>query len=127
MGWDYELHSQEYDPATGRWTDPVHMPLQFSECYPDSVGVPGYVFAWFCGDAALYDVGSGSWTRIHGGMLEPTIKANDTDYQLWRFATLIPAGDVIIFEAEGITVGKSGEPCYGCSGSPTSFWAYRPA
>lgn len=127
VAWDYEVHSQEYDPATDRWTEPVRMPLSFSECYPDSVAVTGFVFAWFCGDAALYDIATGDWHRIHGGMLEPTIEANSQPYQLWRFASLIPAGDTMFFEAEGITVTKSDEPCYGCSGSPTSFWVYRPS
>jgi hypothetical protein len=126
IAWDYEVHSQEFDPGTGLWTDPIKMPLQRSECYPDSVGLPAYVFAWFCGDAALYDVTSGEWQRIRGGLLEPTIEANGQEYQLWRFARLIPAGDVVFFEAEGITVSNNGTPCYGCSGSPTSFWVYRP-
>jgi hypothetical protein len=126
IAWDYDVHWQEFDPSTNSWTDPIKMPLQFSECYPDSVGVASYVFAWFCGDAALYDAATGEWQRIHGGMLEPTVEANGASYKLWRFASLVPAGDVIFFEAEGITVTKSGTPCYGCPGSPTSFWAYRP-
>jgi hypothetical protein len=125
VAWDYEVHSQEFDPSTGIWTDPIKMPLQFSECYPDSVGVASHVFAWFCGDAALFDAVDG-WRRIHGGMLEPTIGNGGASYRLWRFAQLIPAGDVVFFEAEGITITKSGTPCYGCPGSPTSFWVYRP-
>jgi len=60
-------------------------------------------------------------------MTGATIQANSATYKLWRFASVGPAGDVIVFAAEGITVTKSGEPCYGCSGSPTSFWLYRPS
>jgi hypothetical protein len=126
VAWDYDVHSEVFDPATQRWSDPIRMPLQFHECYPDSAVVSGSVFAFFCGDAALYDVATSEWQRIHGGLLEPTTQANGARYSLWRFADLIPTGEVIFFEAEGLTVNDSGTPCYGCSGSPTSFWAYRP-
>ena len=59
-------------------------------------------------------------------MLDTTVDANAGSYQLWRFADLIPAESVVFLDASGITVNKNGVPCYGCSGSPTSFWVYRP-
>ena len=43
------------------------------------------------------------------------------------FATLVPAGEVLFLSAEGLTVTTGGEPCFGCAGSPTSFWSYRPS
>jgi hypothetical protein len=125
LAWDYDLHAQEYSPQTDSWSDPETMPMEPSECYPDSAVVGDVVFAWYCGEAATWDPGSGDWQRVRGGPLEAMIQANGNTYQLWRFADLVAAGDVLLLPAEGITVDK-GEPCYGCSDSPHSFWAYRP-
>jgi len=33
---------------------------------------------------------------------------------------------LLVLAAEGITVEKGGEPCYGCPGAPHGLWAYRP-
>jgi hypothetical protein len=126
LAWDYLTHSQTYDPRTDTWGHPVRMPLEPSECYPDSVGLTGFVFAFYCGDATVYDEADGTWQRVHGGMLDATVDSHGNPIQLWRFAGLTPADDVVFLEAEGITVSNNGTPCYGCSGSPTSFWVYRP-
>ncbi len=128
VAWDYEVHSQEYDPARGGWSAPVKMPLEASECYPDSVLVRELVFAFFCGQAALYDVHAHAWQEIHGGPLDAEIwsDAYQRSIKLWRFADLVPAGQAVFAAAEGITLTHSGEACYGCPGSPFSFWAYVP-
>jgi hypothetical protein len=126
IAWDYEVHSQEYDPATDAWTEPVEMPMRFSECYPDSVVAGDVVFAWFCGQAATLDAEIGDWQRVRGGVLEPTIEANGQEYELFRFASLVGAGNVFAMVAEGITVDPDGVPCYGCPGAPLSYWVYRP-
>jgi hypothetical protein len=84
------------------------------------------VFAFYCGQVAEYDTGSSDWARVDGGLTEATIEANDKAYKLYRFASLVPAGDVVFLAAEGLTIVPSGEPCYGCPGSPTALWAYRP-
>jgi hypothetical protein len=102
------------------------MPLEPSECYPDSVGLTGFVFAFYCGDATVYDEADGTWQRVQGGMLDATVESHGDPIQLWRFAELTPADEVVFLEAEGITVSNNGTPCYGCSGSPMSFWVYRP-
>jgi hypothetical protein len=122
LAWDYDVRSQAYDPETDSWSPATEMPLEFSECYPDSAVIAAKTFAFFCGQAALHD--DGSWREVRGGPLDEKINGLD----LWRFATLVPAGDVVFMPLEGITVGltSEGEPCYGCPGSPTSFWAYRP-
>ncbi len=128
VAWDYEVRSQEFDPVRNAWSAPVKMPLDFSECYPDSVIVRARVFAFFCGRAALYDTGSGTWEEIHGGLLDEEVEseAYGRAIKLWRFAQLASTGDTVFFLAEGITLEKTGEACYGCLGSPVSFWAYRP-
>jgi hypothetical protein len=126
IAWDYEVRSQEYDPTTDTWSEPVEMPLEFSECYPDTVVAGDVVFAWFCGQAATMDLDIGSWQRLRGGVLEPTIEANDREYALFRFVSLAAAGDAVAMVAEGITVDDEGVPCYGCPGAPLSYWVYRP-
>jgi hypothetical protein len=126
IAWDYEVHSQEYDPATDTWSAPVEMPMRFSECYPDSVVAGDVVFAWFCGQAATFDAEIGAWQRVRGGVLEPTIEANGQKYELFRFASLVGAGDVFAMVAEGITVDAEGVPCHGCPDAPLSYWVYRP-
>ncbi len=128
VAWDYETMSQEYDPETNRWSAPLNMPLAFSECYPDSVVVEGLLLAWFCGAAALYDSTTDAWRRIDGGPLEDTVhsKAYGRDLPVWRFADLVPAGPVVVMPMEGITLSRRGVACYGCEGSPRSYWVYRP-
>jgi len=112
LAWDYLLQSQTFDPAKSSWSATEKMPLEPSECYPDSAGLIGYVFAFYCGDAALYDEANGTWQQLHGGMLETTVDANAGSSQLWRFADLIPAESVVFLDASGITVNKNGVPCY---------------
>jgi hypothetical protein len=84
------------------------------------------LFAWFCGEVATYDTITGYWRAVTGGLTTPTIEANGQSYFLFRFASLAAAGDVIALAGEGITVNAAGEPCYGCPGSPSAFWIYRP-
>jgi hypothetical protein len=127
IAWDYEVRAQEYDPTTDAWSEPVEMPMEFSECYPDSVVAGDVVFAWFCGQAAMLDIDTGSWQPVRGGVLEPTIEANEREIPLFRFASLAAAGNVVAMVTEGITVDEEGVPCYGCPGAPLSYWVYRPS
>jgi hypothetical protein len=126
LTWDYEVRSQTYDPDRNAWTDPERMPLDFSECYPETEMVGDTAFAFFCGDAALYDPDVERWRPVRGGPLERQVGANESLYDLWRFADLVAGDDALFLLARGITVNQEGTPCYGCPGSPTSFWAYRP-
>jgi hypothetical protein len=127
IAYDYVLGVEEYLPDVDAWRELPKVPLDAGECYPDAVATDSRLFAWYCGQAAVFDLSSQTWRLVGGGMTGATIQANGATYKLWRFASVAPAGDVIVFAAEGITVTKSGEPCYGCSGSPTSFWLYRPS
>jgi hypothetical protein len=127
VAWDYEVRSQEYNPGRDTWTAPIRMPLDFSECYPDSVVVRDLVFAFFCGRAALYDAATASWREIHGGPLEAEVKAGSgTSYKLWRSASLVPTERVVFLVMEGVTTGRRDGVCYRCSGSPVAYWVYRP-
>ena len=124
IAYDYILDASSFDPVTGRWSDLTPLPGSAQECYPDSTTVQREFVAWYCGRVLTFD-GSGDWSEVRGGLTDATIQANAGTYQLWRFATLTSGADVVFFDAEGLTV-KNGAPCYGCAGSPTSLWAYRP-
>jgi hypothetical protein len=126
VAYDYETRWQAYDPVSDTWTEPADMPFQFDECYPDAVTAGDLGFAVFCGRAALYDPAAGEWERIRGGPLDDEIEGQG-GLPLWRFAVLVPASDGVFLSMEGITVtGEDDTPCYGCPGSPRSFWVYRP-
>ena len=99
VAWDYELRSQEYDPDRNRWADPLALPLDFSECYPDSVVVRERVFAFFCGQMALYD---GRWRELGGG--PPEARAH-------RHRVTLTVGEGVVF----LSVA-----------SADSLWVYRP-
>jgi hypothetical protein len=110
------------------WSDRQKMPLHFSECYPDSALVGGRAFGFFCGQAALFDPATSEWSEVTGGPLGDQVysEAYERRLDLWRFASLVPADDVLFLMMEGITLDKDGLACYGCPGSPHSFWVYRP-
>ena len=58
--------------------------------------------------------------------MDETVAAYGSQIQLYRFADLTPAGSVLMFAAEGVTVTRHGTACYGCTGAPHQFWAFRP-
>jgi hypothetical protein len=128
LAWDYDVRWQEYDPVSDSWSERQKMPLEFDECYPDSALVGGRAFGFFCGQAALFDPTVSEWREITGGPLDEEVysDAYERRLDLWRFATLIPADAVLFLMMEGITLNEDGTACYGCPGSPHSFWAYRP-
>ncbi len=132
LAWDYEARYQEpEDPWGFGWPKSKRMPFEPGECYPDSATFDRErtVFAFYCGQAALF---AGSrWTELHGGPLDDVVSTDaGAEYQLWRFADLVPADEVLAMKLEGITVRSPASPgdsgvCYGCPGFPTSFWVYR--
>jgi hypothetical protein len=126
IAWDYQTRSQVYDPTRDSWTSPRKMPFERSECYPGSAVVHQIVFGFYCGQAAVLDDPGGEWKLIEGGPLKDQISAGTGTYKLWRFAHLVPARDTLLLSMQGITTSKKGVVCYGCPGSPLSFWAYRP-
>jgi hypothetical protein len=126
VAWDYEVHAQTYSPGHDRWSPPVKMPLEFDECYPDSVAVGDAIFAFFCGQAALYQSRSRTWRRAHGGPLDRVVSSHGNRTKLWRFADLASSGDAMFLLAEGVTFTRAGVVCFGCPGARHSFWAYRP-
>jgi hypothetical protein len=127
VAYDYNWRAEAYYPSTDSWQNLPRLPFQSGECYPDGARVGVEVFAFGCGEVATWKPGDDYWQEVPGGLTTATVQANGGRYQLWRFATLVPAGDVLFVSAEGLTVTDSGEPCYGCPGSPSSLWAYRPA
>jgi hypothetical protein len=127
VAWDYEVHAQTYDPAADAWSEPTPLPMEFSECYPDSVVAGDVVFAWFCGQAAAYDAADDRWRPVDGGPLDPVIRAGGREHPLFQIAAIVGAGDAIVAIAEGVTLDEEGVVCFGCGGAPLSSWVYRPS
>jgi hypothetical protein len=64
VAWDYGLSAAEYDPVSNEWRELPRVPLQDNECYPATETIGSNVFAWFCGQAAVWDFLDGGWQRI---------------------------------------------------------------
>ena len=64
VAWDYGLTAAAYSPATNEWRELPRVPLDAYECYPTTEYIGGYVVAWYCGQAALFDIDRDKWTRI---------------------------------------------------------------
>ena len=122
VAYDYGGRSQTYDPESNRWSDPVRMPIEPSECYPDSVAAAGYVVAFYCGEIAVTDPVAGGWARVDGGLTE---RLHDS-VPVWRFSVLAATDDAVYLLAEGITFGPSGIAQYNLPEAPHSFWKLRP-
>jgi len=64
VAWDYGLSAAEYDPVSNEWRELPRVPLQDNECVPATETIGSSVFAWFCGQAAVWDFLDGGWQRI---------------------------------------------------------------
>lgn len=64
VAWDYGLNAAAYDPVRDQWRTLPRLPLRDSECYPETQFIGRYVFAWFCGQAATWDVVHESWAVV---------------------------------------------------------------
>jgi len=125
VAWDYEGDTQDYSPATNRWSATSANPFGFGECFAQTVVTATSMFAWFCGKAATIGVTPGSWALAVGGVTAPTVQYGGTRLKQFQTASLAPAGAVIALAATGVVVSNDG-PCFGCKGSPVRYWAYRP-
>ena len=101
VAWDYDLQAALYEPSSDTWREIERVPLEFSECYPESGFVGRYVFAWFCGNAALWDEPTETWTRID--VPDRSIPGEP-----------VVAGEVLLFAGSSHGSGDS------------ALWAYAP-
>ena len=124
VAWDYQGDTQDYSPTANRWSATSQNPFGFGECYPQSVATPTSMFAWFCGKAATVGATPSSWALASGGVTGPTVQFGGIRLKQFQTASLAPAGAVIALAATGIVVNHGG-PCFGCKGSPVTYWVYR--
>jgi Kelch motif len=64
VGWDYELASGSFDPATEIWSGFAPLPLEKRDCLPAGVAVGRVVFAVHCGQAAVNEAGDRTWRAL---------------------------------------------------------------
>jgi hypothetical protein len=124
VAWDYQGDTQDYSPTGNRWSATSQNPFGFGECYPQSVAMATSMFAWFCGKAATVGATPSSWSLASGGVTGPTVQYGGIRLKQFQTASLAPAGAVIALAATGIVVNHGG-PCFGCKGSPVTYWVYR--
>ena len=125
LAWDYEGDTQDYSPATNHWSASTANPFGFNECFPQTVVTATSMFAWFCGKAAAVGPKAGNWALASGGVTAPTVQVGGRRIARYQTASLAPAGAVIALAATGVVIDH-GTPCFGCKGSPVTYWAYRP-
>jgi hypothetical protein len=99
IAWDYDQAAAAYDPRSDTWRDLPRVPLQFAECYPHSVAIPGYVFGDFCGELVTFSVAEDRWREvthdeIRGWVTEPAAAGS---------AFLVMAHPLELSEEPGVT------------------------
>ncbi len=109
VAWDYALRAAAYDPGTDRWRSLAPVPLDFSECYPSTAYAAGTILAWYCGQVAELDVGTGTWTESTPPMAPG-----------FRSGLPVAAGRAIAIAVEQ-AVGR------GPGDAGQGLWIYKPA
>jgi hypothetical protein len=125
IAYGYDGHSQAYVPDRPRWQRTQKMPLDFSECYPDSIASESELTAFYCGQIVTLDSADGRWKPLEGGLTERIHRNGQIHIPVWRFSLLAALGDTTYFLAEGVTFGGGGTTRYNFPESPHSFWSYR--
>lgn len=64
IAWDYGLNAAAYDRATDTWRELPELPLDDSECYPETEAFGVNVLASFCGQFALFDTRDDTWSGV---------------------------------------------------------------
>jgi hypothetical protein len=112
LAWDYDTHWQTFDPETNTWGARRKMPINFNECYPETIAAGDRAFAFFCGQAAVYDAATRAWRRLSSGPLRThTVRDIGFPVSRWNEAVQAPAGEGVVWELHSVT---------------TAYWVYRP-
>ena len=124
VAWDYEGDTQDYSPSPTAGRPRPSIRSASASAIRRASPPQRVMFAWFCGQAATVGAKAGSWALASGGVTAPTVPYGGTRLKQFQTASLAPAGAVIALAATGLVV-KHGGPCFGCKGSPVTYWAYR--
>ena len=106
IAWDYLNDSAAYDPVTDSWRSLPRIPLDDSECTPESEALGGNVLGDYCGGLTLFDPAQQRWLWLDRPVNSGT--------PFWDYE-LIPAGSVFLLPAQ-----RSGDT------PGIRFFAYRP-
>jgi len=63
VAWDYEHTSGAYDPGVDRWRPLTDVPLEFSECSPQSVSTERVLLGEFCSKTVVFSAEDDAWHR----------------------------------------------------------------
>lgn len=67
IAWDYNNQSAALDPRTGSWRTLPDVPIDSGECTPQSIGVEGDMFGYYCGQAVVFDSSEDEWRLVPKG------------------------------------------------------------
>ena len=94
VAWDYDLASEAYDPGVDRWRPLAGVPLEFSECRPESVSTSRIVVGDFCGGTVVLTAEEQTWRQAP---LPPCCSC-------CRTTELVAAGDVVFSMSHAIAI-----------------------
>ena len=94
VAWDYDLASEAYDPGVDRWRPLAAVPLEFSECRPQSVSTSRIVVGDFCGGTVVFTAEEQTWRQAP---LPPCCSC-------CRTTELVAAGDVVFSMSHAIAI-----------------------
>jgi hypothetical protein len=106
IAWDYLNDTAAYDPVTDSWRSLPRIPLDDSECTPESEALGGYVLGVYCGGLTLFDPAQQQWVWLD--------RPESSGPPFWDYEP-IPAGSVFLLPAQR----------YGDT-SEIRFFAFRP-
>jgi hypothetical protein len=89
IAWDYLSQTAAYDPDSDMWRPPSAVPLDASECSPQSAVSRNVVLGDLCGELVLFMPDADAWRPIVHGVPPPP-----------QITVLVPApsGFFVIFE-----------------------------
>lgn len=62
--WDYLLGAVTLSPSAGAWEPLPRIPLDERECYVRGASTPAKLLMTYCGDGAVFDRATRSWTQL---------------------------------------------------------------
>lgn len=123
IAWDYLNESAAYDPLTDSWRSLPRIPLDDSECTPESEALRGNVLGDYCGALTLFDPAQQRWVWLdHPESSGPPF----WDYELISASSvfLLPAqryGDTPEIRFFAYRPGPAAGPTEGRPAEPTPF------
>jgi hypothetical protein len=120
VAWDYNMRAARYSRRADSWRILPRPPMSPGECYPNSAAFDGGLFAFYCGQAALFDSTTKTWYQARSRFQIPGPRRYE-----FTIGEAVGAGTGVVILEHDITTSNGG-PCIGCSGSGVHLWVFLP-